>query len=317
MKKILSTILCISIFCLLILTGCGVEGSTIPRGIKFTKDIYYVDLNVDSYIDYKIYPSTVPSAEVSYSIDDDYTEARYYTFKNGWINVNNVSFSGLKIFVSLNDLTDSADVKLRKYPSSVSFDSETQDVFAGSYLSLRLKGVFDDGTRYCENSEYIYSVTSSNSSVVEVVDESRLLVKSTGRRGKSEITVKMLNSAGKEVNLSAKTTVVVDEKIEESFATLGSDITIKNNTNYTLIGSVGTKLVINARYFNSEGYLIELSDFYVFSNNDNAVKVTVLDGKKYLEITGEGESKITLQSLGVMDDGLPCKLVFNISVQFS
>ncbi len=317
MKKILTTLLCISMFCLLVLTGCGVEGSTTPRGIKFTKDVYYVDLNVNSFIDYKVYPSTVPSVDVSYSIDDDYTESRYYTFQNGWIKVNDKRFTGLNITVTLNDLTDSARVVLREYPQSVAFDAAFDYIFAGSYKTLRLQGVFADETRYCENGEFHYSVTSSDTSVIEVVDSASLLVKSTGRRGRSEITVKLINSDGTEVNLSTKITLIVEDKIEEVFATMGEDMTIKNNGNYTLITSIGTELKVNARYFNAEGYLIDISDYNVFSNNDEAVKVTVTDGKTYLEIVGEGTAKITLQSDGVMAAGLPCKLVFDITVQIS
>ena len=318
MKKKLFLVLSFCLFAVTILTGCGVEGSSSPNGIKFTQSTFYVDLGVNTHIDYKVYPSTAKNYEVSYSFDDDYIESRYYTFKNGWIKVTDKNFTGLDAKVTLGEFQDTARIKLREYPTAVSFENASEEIYSGAYKILQLSGVFKDGERNCDNGEFNYQITSSNSSVIEVVDSGSLVVKSTGRRGSSSLTVKILNSLGEDQNLSASITLTVQENISQAFATIGDDLVVRDGQNYTFITHVpGQELEVKTRYFDADNFLVEGVNFNVITSGDDVVKVKLSDDKVCLEIVGDGDAYVTIQSDGVQSDGLPYKITFKVTVQIS
>ena len=333
MKRIVSILLiCLSLLSVFTLSACGVEGSSAATGVKFTKETFYVDLGIKTHLDYKVYPSSAKNYAISFNDIGDYSESSYYTFDNGWILVNNRRFTELKVSISLNNYTHNTTVKLRKYPSSISFESGKDIIFSGAYKTLQLEGIFDDGNgsvqRFCENGEFNYKVTTSDPSVISVEDSEALLVKSTGKHGESEITVNVLNGAGEKVSgLEAKIILVVKESIADAVVSVGNYI-VKDGVSYTYVGNGEHEFDVAVRYFSQNEFLLEDSNFYIISDNEDAVEV--IDGEgvnptkklkfKFPEVSENPEesaitAKITMQSKEKKEDGLPYKIVFHITLQ--
>lgn len=309
----------ICIIGLLTFTGCDVEGSSTMQGLYFVKDVYYVDLNVDTFLDYKVYPSTASDYIVSVEIDKtDPVLSQYYNISNGIIRIYNKDFGDKSIQVNLksNEFEDSCLVKLREYPTSISFNSATQNIVAGGLKTLEIEGVFKKQSRLCYEDEFNYKITSSNPSVVQVIDSDRLLVASTGRMGESDITVEILNGKGEDLSLKAKTTIRCENNISYSFATVGNDV-VKNKDEIVVSNGAGSRMPVAVKYFDNKNFLLENDKFTVQLSNNSVLHLTTENGKTYLTVLGEGKVKVTLVSTGVNANGLPDKITFTVNVQFS
>lgn len=322
MKKLskVKNIFALAIMCvvsLFALTACGTEGSSVVQAILFVKDVYYVDLNVETFLDYKVYPATSTGYEASFMLDNTYTaDASYFTFKNGTVLVSDSRFSEIVVNVRINDKQDSCKVKLREYPTNVEFEKSSETLYCGGVKTLELKGLFSDGVRNCLQSEFNYKITSSNPSVVEVLDSENLLVASTGKSGSSDITVEILNSKGESKGLVASTKIDCQNNIAESFAVMGQNV-LKNNAELQLSAVLGDRYNVGVKYFDAENFLIEDVDFDILFNNEEVFAIAEESGRKVLTVIGEGEVSVTIQSRGVNSDGVPSKIFFKITVQFS
>ena len=303
--------------CLLAFSGCGIEGSSNVQAIKFLQDVYYVDLNESRFLDYKVYPSTSSDYVASFALGNDYiTESKYFEFNNGTVKVISDKFTSIVVNVRINELSDSCEVRLREYPSNISFENSSYQIAQGSVQTLQVKGLFEEGEKLCDSEQFNYKVTSSNPSVIEVIDQSRLLVSSTGRSGVAEISVEILNGQGESKNLKTKTNFVVQKNIDSSFATFGNNV-IKDNDILEISCDENEKFIINARYFDTEMNLLKNSGFNIFLSNQNVAFVSEENSQKYIVLSGEGQVKITLISTGIKQDGLPEKITFTLKVHFS
>ena len=329
MKKVFS-LLSICIASLLLFAGCGIEGGSQPTGIEFIREVFYVDYNVSTFLNFKVYPSTAVKDYVTYELEADYTLEDSFEFKNGAIRVTDSNFSSIVVKARLNSLEDSCEVRLKEYPTIINLDSNSDTIDAGLVKYLDLVGIFDSGTRSCENAEFEYRITSNNPSVIEVVDQSNLSVRSTGRSGEATITVKICNSVGQEmVGLSDSITLKVVDSIESSYATFGNLFVINNGETNTIeipVGQESLEEKISIRYFSLRNFLIELTDFDVLLSNDNVFEiVTKADGiylklkdKATMELDGENKASvvITLRSKTTDDAGKLVSVQTTVYVQF-
>ena len=291
MKRILS-LLSVCIASLLLFTGCGIEGGSQPTGIEFVREIFYVDYNVSTFLDYKVYPSTAAREYVSYEIEADYTLEDSFEFRNGAIKVTDSNFSSVKVKAKLNSLVDTCRVMLKEYPTSVNLGDATDTINAGLIKYLDLKGQFKDGVRTCENDEFVYKMTSSNPSVIEILDEKTLAVRSTGRSGEATVSVKIFNSAGQEMyGLSDSVLLKVVDAIDSSYATFGNVFVIKDGVSQTIQIEEGNTLEekIFVRYFSERNFLIELTDFEVLLSNDNVFEIVNKADGVYLKLKDRAE----------------------------
>lgn len=315
-------ILLICIVSLFPLTACSVEGAEEVTGVSYVRDVVYVDLGVKTKIDYKVFPSTAKGYRINHDYVPNYKETDYYKINNGVIIVKDKAFTGVSISIEVNGHKDECFVKLREYPSSVSFDSEFVSLYGGTAMSLELNGIFKDGLRKCENSEFNYSLTSSNPSVIQVVDSDRLAIKSTGRRGESQITVSILNSEGKQVqgadgnNLTATINVVVSEYIKTVVPSVGNNIAVNDQT-MQVKAQAGDFLTTDFKCFDQSNFLIDNAEYFVLLSNQNVVKIVEDENGKKLEVLGYGEVYVTLQSKGVDVNGNPIRIKFLLKVQNS
>ena len=328
MKKILS-LLSVCIVSLLLFTGCGIEGGTQPSGIEFVRDVFYVDYNVSTFLDYKVYPSTADNEYVSFELEADYTLEDSFEFRNGSIKVTDSNFTSIIVKAKLNSLEDSCEVKLKEYPTSVDLGDAEGTINAGLVKYLDFKGQFESGIRSCEAGEFNYKITSNNPSVIEVVDESKLSIRSTGRSGEATISVKIYNSVGQEmIGLGDSVKLTVVDAIESSYATFGNLFLIKDGETKTIELEKGTVLEekISVRYFSSRDFLIELTDYEVLLSNDNVFEVVTKPDGTYLKLKDEANIVLdadekasvvlTLRSKTTDANGMPVRIQTTIVVQF-
>jgi len=316
MKKLFS-LLAICLISLFAFAGCGVQGGTIATGIEFVRDVFYVDYNVETFLDYKVYPSTAKEVFVTYDIRDESSIRSYYSFTDGYVKITNSKFTSINVTAKLNTYEDTCEVRLREYPSSVTFATTTDEVVGGLVYSLDLIGAFIDGNRACENDEFVYKIKSSNPSVIDVISEERLLVKSTGRRGESRITVQICNSNNEEITgLTASITLKVVDAISECFATFGNDFVITDGLEKDISSTINQEYKIDVKYFDESGYLIELADFDCYLSNDDVFEIVKKSDGIYLKVVGEGEVVLTIQSNTVDTTGNPVRIQSNLQVQF-
>lgn len=329
MKKIFS-LLSICIASLLLFAGCGIEGGTQPTGIEFVREVFYVDYNVSTFLDYKVYPSTAVKDYVTYDLEADYTLEDSFEFRNGAIKVTDSNFTSIIVKARLNSLEASCEVKLKEYPTIISLDSNPTTIDAGLVKYLDLVGSFKNGPRSCGNAEFEYRITSNNPSVIEVVDESNLSIRSTGRSGEATITVKIYNSVGEEMTgLSDSITLSVIDSIESSYATFGNLFVIKDGDQTTITIEEGQEALeekISIRYFSSRDFLIKLADFDVLLSNDNVFEVVnkadgvylKLKDKAAIELDGENKAAVvlTLRSTATDQSGSLVSIQTTIYVQF-
>ena len=317
MKRFFSLV-SICLISLLFLAGCGIEGGTVPTGIEFVDDVFYVDYNVETFLDYKTYPSTAQNIYVSYGIEADQNQDTFYEFSNGSIKVTDKRFTSITVTARLTNYSDSCEVRLKEYPTSVFLAEESVTLDAGLIYSLNLQGEFLSGIRNCENAEFNYKVISSNPSVVKVISEDNLLVQSTGRRGSATITVKVCNSKGEEVeSLTDTLTINVIEAVDSSYASFGNLFVFEDGgtTEATLV--LDDQFKISVKYFDPEGFLIENASFECYLSNDNVFEKVVVEGEVYLKVKGEGTVTVTLMSDATDAVGSPVRIQHVIVVQFS
>ena len=338
-RKFVAVLMLMCLISLSIFTGCGLEGSPAATGIKFTNAVYdeteqanviYVDVNVDTFLEYKVYPSSAKNYVVYWDRTKDSSENKY-NFQNGHIRVKDASFTKMEVTVRLNEYSDSAFVKLREYPSKIFYKEESENIvqetiFAGTYKEIQLSGSFNDfGNRNLKNGEYQYAVTSSDPSVVEVVDSVNMLLKSTGRKGQSDITVKILDSAGQEKQgLSTTFRMNVKENIADAYVTVGGEVVSDGQTYqyYVSPSDLSQELQIDVRYFNEKLLLLSDEKFIVLSSDESVVKVNVTESGYTLkfvkeetsDFVKEGKSDIIIQSANMRSDGTPYKVKFTIRV---
>lgn len=317
MKKFL----CILSICLLSVfafAGCEAEGAKDVAGIKFVRDVFYVDKNVKTFLDYKVYPDTAQDYYVTFRlVDADSSQDRYYDFSKGYVTVTHSNFESIKVSATINDYSDVCEVRLREYPRSVFFNETEEMIDAGTAHSLNLRGLFNDGERVCANGEFVYEITSSDPSVIEIVDSESLLVRSTGRRGSSTINVQICNGVGEKlIGLSASIRLDVVETIKTSYATFGELFIVENVANsIQLVAPQNSEHKIDVKYFDEQGYLIDVAEFELFVSNDVFEVVENQDGK-FIKIKHEGVVELTIQSKNISTEGKVLQIKRTIQVQF-
>jgi len=306
--------LCFLALSLFVFSGCGTEGSSGVQAIKFVKDVYYVDYNESTFLDYKVYPHTAGGYMVTFSHSDYITESQYFSFSNGTIKVIDKRFSGISVNVSIGDLKDTCEVKLRQYPRSIAFKESLGTLKSGSVKTLEIMGDFLGEQRALLPGEFNYRITSSDASVIKVIDSERLLVGSTGRRGESELTIEVLNGRGVSQNLKASIRLSVEENVSESFVILGQNV-VKDGDNIELSLELYDEIGLLVNYFDADSFLIENAQYTVLLSCDNVLERVEREGKTVLIAKGAGEVKITLVSSAVDQAGLPLKTTLNVKVQ--
>lgn len=322
LKYLVVALICMmSVF---VFVGCGTEGSSEVQGVFFVKDVYYVDYGVETFLEYKVYPSTSSNYAVNLTLGSNYiAESKYFDFYKGYVKVKDKAFTPIKVNVGINEFQDSCEVRLREYPRRISFAETTKKLPSGRLLTLEVDGVFESGNRKCNPDEFNYRITSSDPSVVYVVDSANLIVASTGKSGESDIRVEILNSLGESQGLVATTKIVCRNNVADTFVVFGETV-IKNNAELNISADEGVSFDVQVYYFDKNDFLISDADFDILLSTNDVFEVVEGEGnKKSLVVKPKKnaevdtyEVKVTLYSNEDNADGLPYKVVFNVKVNF-
>lgn len=295
MKKFFS-ILCVCLLSVFAFAGCEAKGSSDVAGFKFVQDVFYVDLGVETSLDYKIFPNSAGTYYVSYSlVDVDTSQDTYYQFSEGKVKVIDSRFEEITVRGSVNTETDECKIRLKEYPDEVAFASSQLELEANAVSVLNVIGTFDAGDRSLKNGEFVYKITSSDPSVIEVVDAQALTIKSTGRKGSSRIDLEVCNSVGGLiVRANSTITVSVGANIDTCYSNL---IKVDNSYNdvesICVLDGVGEKVVsfeqdtlyrLNMVYFDEDGFVVESADCEWIISNDVTFEIVEHGGVKYLKI---------------------------------
>ncbi len=328
MKKFLS-IFIMFVCCAFVFAGCGVVGSGDAAGIQFLQDVFYVDKNVETHLDYKVYPLTAKNYNIRYSLPANYGSDTTYRFVNGNVTVTDDAFRPIDIDINLNDAyTDTCTVRLRQYPKSIGIykkNSENEDtkitndsVYGGLVYALNVKGIFGSNStpRFFEENEFNYQIESTNQNIIAIESERNLLVRSTGKRGSSLVTVRVCDGQGNAVSgLSTSINLTVVDPIDNTFATFDNRFVLRHGETYELTLEKGYEAVINVRSFNEEGFIINNAEYDCYLSNDSVFESRIDDLGIFLVVKGSGEVKVTLQSRSSDASGKPVKIEFVLKVQ--
>ncbi len=321
MKKILS-IIGMFICSLFIFAACGIEGGTEVAGVKFVRDVFYVDFDVKTFLDYKVYPGTAKDYVANLPIvSGEFEFERNFTLVDGYITVKRPANAReeatlvenflITVRVSIGSYSDTCDVRLKKYPSSITTAKSRDTVLGGSEYQIDVQGLFGEEFRSLREGEYNYKLTSTDESVIMIKDEQNLRVQSTGKKGSATIGVQVLNSAGQTVRgLNTNITLDVEGNIGDYIVSLGA-LRLMDGGEYNLAFQQDQSVELDVRYVDGEGILISDGNFSVTLSGDPVFEISK-SGGVFLRVVGKGTATLKIQSTGLGADQKPiqfsCKL---------
>ena len=223
MKKFFS-IICILLVSCFLFAGCGVSGSNTLESVKFTRHVFYVDEGCPTSISYNVYPSTANNfGQASISTSTQVIG----TLVDGVLTADS-KFKDAVFTVNAGGKTDSCYVVKKRYPDLINLSHAnatggTLVICNNGTTALKLDGRFskkwvideEQGTISLKDIENVSEQTSridqnifniklvsSDPSVVEVVDSSKLQIKGISS-GEATITAYLVDDSGREKNSPA------------------------------------------------------------------------------------------------------------------
>lgn len=288
----------------MVLSGCGATPKNIVLGVAFesmTYDeetgyaIFEVDKNLETTLEYKVYPSTCTGYKVYFDPVDKGTaeNSSRFTFENGKIIVNSDSFEEVTYKVRIGDHTDTCIVRLKTYPVSIRPEQSTMTIGAYETASINVIATFmnPNGLTYSRNlseNDFGFLVEPEDETVIGVPDPNRLKFRSIrGKAAETKLRVTLLNGAGEKTSLTFEIDVV---------------ITQNPNTAYLLMEKGYSKIIrndqtiqVNYDELETEGsYKAIKFDVYVVSNTNLWIEEDCglsfqLSNKKLAKVSDNGK----------------------------
>lgn len=315
MKKIISITL--GLLCsLFIFAGCGYSGSQTVVGIAFTSPTYYVDLNVPFKLGYKILPSSASAAEPQFEVSAGFDYVSYINFDrtNGVITVIDRRFEQINVKIEYGSYSDTCTVVLKQYPSSISFNEQEVYLSAGAMTELSCFGKFGTENIRLDHSYYHAIITSSDPTVVTIENQNKLLVKSTGKRGKSTITVTICNSDGEIIEgLTTSVDVVITNNVSDAAVVIDGHHIRDFSQTLSINKKVNDTFTINPIFVDAEGFVVDHLENTIISSNSSVLEVENNDGEFLIRVKGAGETQLLVTSNGYDANGN--LVVFTIKCQ--
>ena len=261
MKKVFS-IICVLLVSCLLFAGCGVAGSNTLVDIKFTQQIFYIDEDCPTKLNYNIYPSTASNfgqARISTSTQT------FGELIDGVITADE-KFGSVTVNVQAGGLTDSCFVVRKEYPTQIylghnNASAHSMVLCTGSTTSLKLDGKFekewvisDDGksvelksvNKTVRINQDIFNIklVSSDPSVVQVVDSNNMQIRGVSS-GTATITACLVDDAGREKTLLTSSTSQLTINVINSASKImvhnGTKFETDNSFNDTSVAAGGEK----------------------------------------------------------------------------
>lgn len=285
-------VLCLCFCCVFMLSGCGVSGGSSIIAIRFERQIYYVDENCDTKIDYKVYPSTADNFATTFQSSSE----DYFTLNgDGIINVENF-FSSVKLTVQAGNKTDECYVVKKIYPSSVYLthpclenkkpnSTDSLVLTKGASTAVTMFGEFgarfnqesgktevisnaDERLQIVDENIFKFEVVSSDPSIVNVPDPSKLQIASGSRTGDCVVSVFLVDDngqrkqgAGGDIYASINVSVIEPVAKMRIFYKIGDghlrEITDANFSTITNTGTSAVKVDFYIMLVDENGGVIE------------------------------------------------------------
>ncbi len=308
-----------------ILSGCGATPSGTLTGILFETlkydeatglPVFEVDKDVPTALEFTTFPSTASGYKVYFDPVDKGTaeNSSRFTFKDGEITVNSRDFENVRYKIRAGDYSDTCIIKLKNYPVEI-FPDETNMVVS-SYdvvpINIRAKFVNSIGIeteRNITESEYGFLVETSDETIVDIPDKSRLKFIPV-RNGASQavVTVTLLNGKGEKTDMSFKITVNVIQKVSSSFVVMsGVESFVQDedtaNVDFNSLATEGgfKKIDFTIYPVNVGNLLVEGEFTYtIYLSNKKFAKVS--DDGKYILIDGAIENNYSFKVTIIVSD---------------
>lgn len=301
LKKLFILVLLVLFPASFVLTACGATSTNEARGVHFVSSdydsttgyaVFEVDKGVPTKLDYKVNPSSWSGYVVTYTTPEDTAENKVrYTLIDGVITVSDSDFEQIQVKIHINGKTDTCYVRLKVYPDRIFTEQTSVNINASGVYTIGVIGEFSssDNTkvqRALSENEYNFNVESSDSTIIEVFDVTRLTVYSIRRNsGTSKVTVTLCNTKGEKIDgMSIEVDFSVVQNAENGyllvdgygkFVNSGDTVTI-NLSDLDLDADTGKRYLKYKLYVESDsGLLIETSTEctttstkYITTNNE-------------------------------------------------
>ena len=307
-SKIKKLFLCFMMVVLLplsmVLTGCGATPKNEVLGVAFesmTYDeetgyaVFEVDKNLETPLEYKVFPSTCTGYKVYFDPVDKGTaeNSARFTFENGKITVNSDSFEEVTYKVRIGDYTDTCIIRLKTYP--ISMRPEKASVTIGAYESASINVIATflnpNGLTYTKNiseDNFNFKVEPADETIIRVDNENRLKFRSIrANAAETKVKVSLMDATG-----------------EKALLSFDIDVTITQNANaaYLLMEKGCNKIIRNDQTIDvaydeleSEGsYKAVKFDVYIVSGTnlwiEEDTNLTIqLSNKKLAKLSDDGK----------------------------
>lgn len=310
-----------------LLFACNGVGNNTVVGVRFTQDVFEADFKVPIMLSYKVYPTTAANYNVTY--DFSIKDESMYTNNNGEFTIINQSCPDIVAHVYIdNTYTDSCTIKLKKYPTELSFGESSTTINKNGILNLSLSAVVGGETKAVGLKDYNIELSSTNPSVIGV--ESGLTIYSTGKSGSAIITARIKDSTGKYVMVGnsvlkdqikvsvteSVSTAVVSLEGENSFIT--TSINSYTNTDDNTYEVSQANLSFLVMLYSSDGTLISPNDVFITAISSNQACATVekdssQNNKFNIEFAANGTTRIEISSGATDSNGNPMKFIFYLT----
>lgn len=346
MKKFLK-IISIFMVCAMLLpvfVACQKDVNTELKGIRFSQSLYEIDIDTPTSLSYSVFPSTATSSSVRFAFDgdesQDYENKYSFNTKTGKITI--IEECGeIEVTIFSGDYSDKCTVKLKKYPTTLSFAKDTYLLNRGNALNLSLKGLIGGVETQIDANEYDIELVCSNQSVVRIGSDMNVF--STGKTGSATISAYIKNKSGKYVTeyenhyedkktkegvLIAETTITIVDNIADAYLNIVGAETFMKLSNSSTRTTENTRLTVSNIvkfsfiFYSEDGYYINPDDveILIVSNNPTVADMLanedgyIKDNDNYqLKFKQNGEFvKIEVHTNLVDSNGNPIEYKFYI-----
>ncbi len=318
------------IFSTVLLSACGVQGSTQVVGVKFSTErlvsfdgrqvkCFMLDVGEEFNIPYQIFPNTATEdANVVFSHKADNRYNNTFNFIDGKFQILNSNFPEEGVLVNIvvnSEHTDECLIKKVKYPES-NLKGDTEDIIYQN--ATYVFSVVDDYGKSIDVTKYNFCIESSDESVVKIENNDSLIVKSTGKRGASKITVSYVSDAGKKYKIGEKTLTVLMNAVDSKIVIDGNIVNMQN-LNIVLDkdqngDAIPKDMDVSVYLIDSEGFEITGFDYEIKIISGSAI--TVNEKRITLHHSGNKELKciIEIVTKALDSNGSHVKIRLNINV---
>ena len=315
-NKIKSLFLCFLMVVLLplsmVLTGCGATPKNNVLGVAFESMIYdeetgyavfEVDKNLETPLEYKVFPSTCTGYKVYFDPVDKGTaeNSARFTFENGKITVNSDTFEEVTYKVRIGDYTDTCIVRLKTYPISIRPEKSSMVIGAYEAASINVIATFmnPNGLTYTRNiseSDFNFKVEPADETIIRVDNENRLKFRSIrSKAAETSVKVSLMDATGEKELLSFEIDVTITQNADTAYLLMekGCNRIIRNDQMVEVVyDELETEGVYKAIKF--DVYIVSGTNLWIEGDSNLTIQ---LSNKKLAKVSDDGKYILLTDSI--------------------